>query len=297
MHSLFRSCISSRQDPRPGPKRRLVRCVGMCAALALAPTAWSQEAAPTAPLPLWEAGVVAAALSTPSYPASNQPNRRALVLPYFVYRGDVLRADRNGVGARLAHTNDWELDVGFSGALPANSNDIELRQGMPDLGTLLEFGPRFKLRLAQPAPDQRFTLEVPLRAVLEFNGGVRQVGTALEPKLAHERTLAGDWRIKSAISLVWGDQQLNQYFYGVPAAYATATRPAFEAQSGLINTRLMLDLVKRISPDVSLLAFARYDLYNGAANRASPLFAQDTGTSVGVALAWTLGRASSREAP
>jgi outer membrane scaffolding protein for murein synthesis (MipA/OmpV family) len=245
-------------------------------------------------LPLWEAGVFAGGLSTPAYPASSQRNQRALVLPFFVYRGAVLRADRNGVGARMVHTDRFEFDVGFAASLPASSNDVELRHGMPDLGTLIEFGPRVKVKLAEPAAGQRATFELPLRAVLEINGGTRQVGYAVEPKLAYEWHEAGDWRVKSAISLVLGDQQLNEYFYGVSSAYATPGRPAFEAQGGLISSRLTVDGSKSLGPDVNLFAFARYDLYDGAANRSSPLFAQNQGTSVGVGLTWTLGRSEAR---
>lgn len=266
-----------------------------CAGLALVSAAAAQESNTSgAGLPLWEAGVFAGALSSPAYPASSQQNQRALVLPFFVYRGEVLRSDRSGLGARMVHTDRVEIDVGFSASLPASSNDIELRRGMPDLGTLIEFGPRLKLLLATPAPDQRFTLEVPLRAVLEFNGGVRQQGYAFEPKLAFEQSLGSEWRIKSAFSVVAGDTQLNQYFYSVPSAYATASRPAFDAQSGLISTRLTIDGSRRLGPDFRLSAFARQDFYDGAANRGSPLFARSQGTSLGLGLTWTLGRAESR---
>jgi outer membrane scaffolding protein for murein synthesis (MipA/OmpV family) len=271
--------------------------LALCAALGLTGTAWAQDSdSRQAGLPLWEAGVFAGGISTPAYPASSQRNQRALVLPFFVYRGEVLRADRNGLGARMVHTDRFEFDIGFAASLPASSDDIALRQGMPDLGTLIEFGPRAKLTLAQPAPGQRATLEVPLRAVLEFNGGVRQVGYALEPKLAYEWNQVGDWRFKSAASLVIGDQQLNQYFYGVSPGYASANRPAFEAQGGLISSRLTLDGSTRLGPDVNLFAFARYDLHDGAANRSSPLFAQNQGASFGLGLTWTLGRSQSRAA-
>jgi MipA family protein len=252
--------------------------------------------APSEPsgLPLWEAGVFAGGLSTPAYPASSERNQRAIVLPFFIYRGEVLRADRNGLGARVVHTDKVEFDIGFSGSLPASSDDIALRRGMPDLGTLLEFGPRLKVKLAETAPGERMTLEVPLRAVLEFGGGVRQVGYALEPKLGYEWRAQGDWRLKGALGVVLGDQQLNQYFYSVPDAYATVNRTAFAAQGGLISTRLSLEGSKHLGPDLTLGAFVRYDLYDGAANRNSPLFAQNQGTSVGLGLAWTLGRSQQR---
>jgi outer membrane scaffolding protein for murein synthesis (MipA/OmpV family) len=270
--------------------------LALAAALMLAtPCAQAQDAdRDGTALPLWEVGVFAGALSTPNYPASSQQNRRALVLPFYVYRGDFWRADRGGLGARMLHTDAMELDVGFAASLPASSEDVELRRGMPDLGTLIEFGPRLKIRLAEPAPGQRLTLELPLRAVLEFNGGARQVGTAFEPRLAYNWRTGANWRLGTSLSLVLGDQQLNQYFYGVPAAYATANRPAFEAQAGLISTRLGLDGSLRMGPDLSLFAYARHDMHANAANRNSPLFGQNQGNSVGIGLAWTLGRSDAR---
>ena len=271
----------------------LGRRLALCLTLFLPAMAYAQESESKG-LPLWEVGVIGGVLSTPAYPASSQRNQRALALPFLVYRGEVLRADRNGVGARLLHTDRVEFDIGFAASLPASSNDVELRRGMPDLGTLIEFGPRVKVLLAEPAPDQRVTFELPLRAVLEFNGGVRQVGYALEPKLAYEWQQRGDWRLKSSASLVLGDQQLNRYFYEVPAAYATASRPVYDAQAGLIGARLGVDGIKRLGPDVNLFAYARYDLHEGASNRASPLFAQSQGGSVGLALTWTLGRSQQR---
>jgi outer membrane scaffolding protein for murein synthesis (MipA/OmpV family) len=39
-----------------------------------------------------------------------------------------------------------------------------------------------------------------------------------------------------------------------------------------------------------VFGFVRYERYDGAANRASPLFLQSDGTSVGVGVTWTLSR-------
>lgn len=274
---------------------RTLLCLG--AGLLMSSCLMAQEtpAAGSPGLPLWEVGAFGALASVPAYPASNERVGRVLALPFLFYRGEVLRAERGSVGARVVHTDDFELDVGFAASLPASSNDIALRQGMPDLGTLLEFGPRIKWTLARPTPGSRLRLDLPLRTVLEINGGVRGQGYVLEPELAYEVRNVGDgWSLSTGVSLVVGDQQLNQYFYGVPTAFATATRPAYEAQAGLISTRLNLSTSKRLNPDVRVFGYARYDLHNGAANRASPLFAQDQGASVGIGVAWTLGRSEAR---
>ena len=261
------------------------------ALLATALTAQAQEAN----LPLWEAGAFGGSASAPSYPGSSDRSRRSLLLPYLVYRGDVLRMERSGIGARLLHNDAIELDVGFSASLPSNSQDSLTRQGMPDLGTLVEFGPRLKLTLARPAPGQQLRLELPLRAVLEVNGGVQQQGVVFEPELRHEvRDIGAGWTLRSSVSVILADQNLNRYFYEVAPTFATTTRPAYEARAGLIATRLTFDTTRVINPDVRIFGQLRLESYAGAANQNSPLSMQSSGVSVGLGLAWTLGRSDSR---
>lgn len=269
-----------------------VRCVGALG-FAISMSALAQTQAPA--LPLWELGAFAGTATTPAYPGSADRASRSLVLPVFVYRGEVFRADRGNVGARLMRSDDVELDLGFAASLPATSDDLAARKGMSDLGTLVEFGPRVKFTVARPSPGTRVVLELPLRAVLEFNNGVRQQGYAFEPELGLEmRDVGAGWSLSATASLVFGDKDLNHYFYGVAAPYATAVRPAFDAQAGLITTRLGLSTSKSLSPDVRVFGFLRHDLLEGAANKASPLFQQSTGTSVGLGLAWTLARSEQR---
>jgi outer membrane protein len=249
------------------------------------------------PLPLWELGAFAGTASTPAYPGSADRASRSLILPIFVYRGEVFRAERGDVGARLFSSDDAELDLGFAASLPATSDDLTARKGMTDLGTLVEFGPRVKVTLARPTPGSRVRLELPLRAVLEFNNGVRQQGYAFEPELGLEvRDIGAGWSLAATGSLVFGDKDLSHYFYGVAAPYATANRPAYDAKAGLITTRLGLSLAKSLTPDVRLFGYMRHELMEGAANKASPLFQQTTGTSVGVGLLWILSRSEQRAA-
>ncbi|MDO8372130.1 MAG: MipA/OmpV family protein [Polaromonas sp.] len=263
--------------------------------VASALSAQAQEAGQA--LPLWELGIVGGAVSTPAYPASTERVSRALALPIFFYRGEVLRADRDSVGARLVHTRDYDFDVGFSASLPSSSSDIAVRRGMPDLGTLVEFGPRLKLTLARPSPSSRLRLELPVRAVLEVNGGVRGQGLAFEPELGYESAALRDgWRLSASGSLVLGDRQLNQYFYGVSPELATAGRSAYEARAGLLATRLAASASKDQTPHLRVFGFVRHESYGGSANSASPLFLRSNGTSVGVGLIWTLVHSERRAA-
>jgi MipA family protein len=111
--------------------------------------------------PLWEAGIAGFGLTGPAYPGADDDVGRGLVLPWFIYRGPVWRAAGGTLGARVAKTAFAEFDIGLGGALRASSDDVKVRDGMPDLGFLLEFGPRAKLNLARPSPDSVVRLELP----------------------------------------------------------------------------------------------------------------------------------------
>ncbi|HEU4373371.1 MAG TPA: MipA/OmpV family protein [Telluria sp.] len=260
-------------------------------ALALA---FTLPAAAQQALPLWEAGVGALAVSTPAYPGAADRSSRGLALPFLIYRGEVLRSDQSGIGARLLHTDRVEFDVGFAASLPARSESVAARAGMPNLGFLGEFGPRLKIFLANPTPASRLRLDLPLRAVMEFRGGVRRQGTTFEPRLVYEtRENGSPWSYDASVAAVFGDSRINRYFYEVQPQYATPGRPVYNAGAGLVLMRVALSGSYKFNDDVRLFGFVRQESYAGAANRGSPLMKKTSGTSIGAGFAWTIGRSSS----
>lgn len=267
------------------------------AILALAGAASAQQVAP-APnpdLPLWEVGLFGGAAATPAYPGADERSTRGLVLPMFIYRGKVLRADRSGLSARLFDTERIDLDLGFVLSLPARSNDVEARAGMPDLNSLLEFGPRLKVLLSDPKASERVRLELPLRMPLELGNGFRRQGLVFEPRVVFETASSNQqWQADANIGMVFGNARLNQYFYEVAPQYATASRPAFEAKGGLMATRFGASLSHKLTKDWRLFGFARYDNYTHAANSDSPLFRKNSGLSLGFGFTWTAYRSSAR---
>lgn len=243
--------------------------------------------------PLWEAGLAGFGLTGPAYPGANDDIGRGLVLPWFIYRGPVWRAAGGTVGARVAKNSFAEFDIGFSGALRASSDDVKVRSGMPELGFLLEFGPRAKLNLARPSPDSVVRLELPLRGVFEFNSGVHYRGLTFEPKLTYnKRDLGLGWGFSGSLGLIYGDQQFNQYLYGVPSEYATSSRSAYTAKAGLITPRAQLTLSHKLNSDVRMFAFSRTDFSGKGVNTDSPLHLKERGTALGLGVIWTLGRSS-----
>ena len=244
-------------------------------------------------LPLWEVGMLGGVASTPAYPGSDDRSTRSIVLPFLIYRGDVFRADQSGVGMRLFRSDRVQLDVGLAASLPARSDDVSARAGMPDLGTLLEFGPRIKVQLTKPTPNSGLRLDLPLRAVIEARSGLRTQGMTFEPKLVYEFDApGGGWGIDSNVGVVLGDRKVNRYFYEVQPQFATLERPAYQADSGLMLVRAGLSGWTMINPDLRVFGFMRYESYANAANRDSPLLRQSTGASAGFGFAWTIKRSA-----
>lgn len=253
----------------------------------------SAAAAPVQALPLWELGVFGGAAVTPAYPGSNDRSRRGLALPFLLYRGEIMRVDQSGIGARLVRTRRTEFDIGLAASLPAKSSDVSARAGMPNLGTLLEIGPRLKVNLANPTPASRIRLDLPLRGVVEVRSGARGQGWTFEPKVVFEANGPQEnWTFDANIGMVIGERKVNRYFYEVQPEYATAARPAYEADAGLMLVRVGASSSRLLNPDLRVYGFVRYESYASAANRDSPLMQRKDGMSAGLAFAWTIRRSS-----
>ena len=243
--------------------------------------------------PLWELGVAGGVVSTPSYPGAEDRETRGLALPLVIYRGKVFRADQSGIGARVFRTDAAELDVGLAASLPARSDDVAARAGMPDLGGLAEFGPRLKLRLARFDAQSSLRADLPLRAVIEVRSGLRHQGYTFEPRLVYERRSAdGKWLFDTHVAAVVGDGKINRYFYEVRPEFATATRPAYGADAGLILVRAGVFAARVVNPDLRVYGFLRAENYGVGSNKDSPLHLRNNGLSVGFGLSWTIKRSA-----
>jgi MipA family protein len=268
------------------PRRWLaLACIG-----AISTSVIAQDAAGLA---LWEVGGVAFGVSQQAYPGSDQQVNRAFPLPYLIYRGELLRADRETAGIRALKTDTFELDVGLAGSFGAGSGALDARRGMRELGTLVELGPRLKWRLGATPDGGRLTAEFPLRAVFDLSDRGAYRGVSFEPRLTYARQ-SGPWRYGASAGAIVADTRLAQTFYQVNPAEAIAGRPAYTAESGLVAWRLGGSFSRSLSRDWSLFGFARLDSVAGAANESSPLVRRTTGASVGLGVSYTWLRSQQR---
>jgi len=238
-------------------------------------------------LPLWEFGGFALGVSQLAYPGADQQVDRWVPLPFVIYRGRFLRADRETAGLRAIRTPRYEVDVGFAAAFAARSTEIDARRGMPELGTLIEFGPRLKINLGELSGGGRLRLDLPLRGVFDLNDGGAHRGVAFEPRVLLQQRLSPDLALTASAGAIVGDRRLARTFYAVDTAYARADRPAYSADSGLIAWRLASSLNYALTPQWRLFGFGRIDSVAGAANQDSPLVRQTTGLSLGLGVFYT----------
>lgn len=253
-------------------------------------------------LPLWELGGGAAALRVPDYRGSNEVRNYLLPVPWVIYRGEIFRADRDGVRARLFDSERVDLNLSINGSVPVDSDRNRARQGMEDLRPLFEFGPIANVHLWRTA-DQGAALDLrlPARAAFTFRNGVHHVGYILAPQLTLDlrwpsATASDRWNLGLLVEVPFGDRRLNGYFYSVSAADATATRPAYNARSGYGGWQAIAALSRRIDR-WWIGGFIKYDDLSSAVFADSPLVTQRRQVSGGIALVYVFARSETMVPP
>ena len=249
-------------------------------------------------LPLWEAGLGATVISFPHYRGSDERRSWVLPFPYVVYRGEFLQADERRVRGLFFKTERAELDVSVNGTPPVDSSENDARQGMPDLDATLEIGPSLNFLLMRTADRRtRLELRLPVRAALASDfSHVNFAGWVFQPNLNVDiRDAFGypGWKLGALAGPMFSDGRYHQYFYGVEPAFATATRPAYNASGGYAGTQLLVSLSKRFRA-LWVGGFARWDTLNQAVFADSPLVKTNKSFAAGFAAAWVFGESKSR---
>ena len=253
------------------------------------------DGAPTKPL--WELCVGAGGTYSPDYPAADKNSLHGLALPYVIYRGDLLRLGSDSIAKGVFVDNDYaELNVSLAASFNANSNDNNARRGMTDLDYLGEIGPQLKIKLGE-LYGGKTELQMPVRAVFSTDfSRVDHRGYLFNPRFYYERQniFNSSIDVNSSIGSSFATKKLQEYFYRVEPRFATATRPAYEANGGYLGSRITLGLSYGITDRVRAYVGGQVGYYGGAANEDSPLFRQKVNYSVHVGFTWTIFQSDTR---
>ena len=241
--------------------------------------------------PLWELGAVAGGIYSPDYPAADKNSLHGLALPFLIYRGDFFRMGRDSIAKGVFIENDYtELNVSLAASFNANSSENNARRGMPDLDYLAEIGPQLKIKIGE-LYGGKTELQLPVRAVFSTDfGRIDQRGWLFNPKVSHERKNIFNSSIdmSSSIGSSFATKKLHEYFYRVEPRFATATRPAYEADAGYLGSDITLGLSYGITDRVRAYVGWRVGYYGGSANEEGPLFRQKVNSSIYIGFTWSI---------
>lgn len=221
--------------------------------------------------PLWELGLGAGLLHLPHYCGSDQTRNWHLPIPYFVYRGEVFRADREGARAMLLDQKQG-LDIDISAAVntPTRSKDNRAREGLANLASTVELGPSVNYTLAR-APGWQLDLRLPVRAMIAVQRQPAAIGWTANPGLYLAAGL-GAWDVTLQGGPVFNSRAYNHYFYDVSPAETRPGRQAYRSPGGAAGWVATLSASRRWGP-VWIGVYAQADALPGASFASSPLVA------------------------
>jgi outer membrane scaffolding protein for murein synthesis (MipA/OmpV family) len=239
--------------------------------------------------PVWDFGLGIGAVSFADYRGADTTHVYVLPVPYFYYRGNFLKADRNGIRGKL-FKQDWiELNISANATTPVRRNAT--RAGMPDLRSTVEIGPSIDLHLWKSADERmKFDVRLPLRGVFTVQARPHSIGAVFAPTASIDIKDVGGfqgWYFGALAGPLFADHRYHNYFYTVAPQVAPPERPAYEASAGYSGAEFLVALSKRY-PSYWVGAYVRHDTLAGAAFESSPLVKRDNYWASGVGMAWII---------
>jgi outer membrane scaffolding protein for murein synthesis (MipA/OmpV family) len=245
-------------------------------------------------MPLWELAGGGGVIRIPDYRGAEHARTYPfpVIIPF--YRGRYLRSDEEGVRGELFRSDRIRLDFSVDGGVPVDSERNAARAGMPDLDPTLQLGPALNVKLWEAsAPSRALVLFLPLRAVFAVsNDGIEDTGATFSPQLSYYRRVpvAGcPWKLGLSGGLEFGSNGFHDYYYNVAPEYASASRPAYDADGGFAGYRFTGTFYCRYR-NSWISFFGRYDRVDGAVFEDSPLVGRRDGLTAGLVVTWILGR-------
>lgn len=237
--------------------------------------------------PKWEAGVALGGQTLRDYRGSKERQTQAYPIPFFVYRGSFLKADRNGVRGEFLANDRLELNLSGETSLNGQSDDNALRQGMDELESAFELGPSINVNLSGENFSTGWQLRMPLRAVVTAGrSGVHHQGFTFNPRFTYTYpNLFGSWRGKVNFGVLYGSESYHDYYYSVDQQEVTKSRPYYEAHGGFSGYYFKSSMSRR-KGDFWYAVSLRYDNLREATFNDSPLVETEDYIAISFAIAW-----------
>ena len=243
-------------------------------------------------------------VSVHSYPGSHHKKNYTLPAPVLHYRGERLRIDRDSVYTPLFKSERIHIKVSADGTPPVDSDDLSVRNGMPDLDATIQMGPSIEILLNKTHRKQggKWTFKIPLRMSIATDlSHVDDRGLILNPKLNYKRKFTAatgpfstnplDFRF--TIATLFANRRYLEYYYGVDAAFVTADRPSYQPASGYAGSYLSIAFSQKRGPWM-WSAYTRVKWLNGSTFESSPLMETNQEKQLGIVLIYTFAQSLQR---
>ena len=253
-------------------------------------------------LPKWELGVVAGAARIPHYRGAEEYKWYVVPLPYFVYRGERVQADREGIRGLFYKGPRVETDISLGGNPPVKDG-TGAREGMPDLDPLVELGPAARLFLYKGRVVSSIALQASARGVCSFDRddlGPGYVGLRGDLALilgSFIPSRGSPWRMGARADVDFGDQDYHRYFYDVDPVYVLPGRPEYHSEPGYGGCSVSAFVVRKLFDGVSVSAYGKWINIEGAVYEDSPLVREHDNFIFGTALTWRFAESKVRVRP
>ncbi len=236
-------------------------------------------------LPLWELGMGAGAFSLPQYMGSDERYTYPFAFPYLIYRGERWRLDRTGLRNRIFDSDKLSFDMSLSGGLPVK-NTNRTRQDMPKIYLTGEIGPKINWQISD-SERIGWSAHLASRAAINIKG--KYVGWITEPYLRYTYQTPvseGKLRIKADAGALYGSQKYHNTYYGVAPIYATATRFAYRAKSGLHSFYIKVKIRYPVRKNLELFASMQARTLSVGVVKDSPLVKSNAYTAAALGVIW-----------
>jgi MipA family protein len=228
-------------------------------------------------------------LTIADYRGSDEYRSYALPIPYLIYHGEYLKADRRGIRGKILESDQFEFNISLNAALTAESDENPLRRGMPGLDPTFEIGPAISVNLSGETLEDGWLAYFPARAVIAFDkDSARRIGWVLQPQLAYRHPFGGGWQFACNAGIYYGSRDYHDYYYGVASPYVTPSRTRYDAAAGYSGLSTQINLTRR-HDDNWYGGFLRYDNLANAVFEKSPLVETRHYLMLGVGFSRVLG--------
>lgn len=233
---------------------------------------------------LWELRAAVFTRYGSSYPGSDENQLNVVPVPLPIYRGRFLRLfedNEKPLRARLFARDTIRVELDLDLQFSSDSDDIDVRTGMPDLDLLLEVGPELRIELARDSLGGNWFATFGMRVVTSWDGlDPGYEGLTLSPELKYVSAVTPRDELKLRVTPKFATNDFMDFYYTVDPAFATVIRPAFNADAGYVGTDITGNWSHDFSDRLSFFIGLRYSNYAGATNSDSPLHVDNNGYSI-----------------